>query len=194
MEKCRNRTLEQEAFHARCQLAKVDKELSHIREHIKLVEQERDVLRSIAQKEEVERIAAEGHIPLPFPTHHDEFSVSEMTRPSVEPAAIVCSASSEQELDSLLLLLSWEKQCASRAHDRIEFLEIECKLKGCASMAKSQDRQDYNTNLNLELIPHVSSEQTSPTLNEIQLKSSTENEPSPHPNEKSININQNVCN
>jgi hypothetical protein len=132
-EKERSLKREQEAFAARYQLVGMQEELAQMQEQIKLVEQERDALRTIAKNEEVARIAAEGQIPLPTAPENDEFASPKKARKSLDPVTIVSSAASEEELDHLRLQLQWEQRRADRAHDRIEFLETECKLNCCAS-------------------------------------------------------------
>lgn len=134
-EKERSLKREQEAFAARYQLVGVQEELSQMQEKVKLVEQERDVLRTIAKEEEIARIAAEGQIPLPRSEQNDEFASPKKTRMSLEQVTILSSAASEEELDDLRLMLEWEQQRANRAHDRVEFLEMECRLNCCASRA-----------------------------------------------------------
>jgi hypothetical protein len=104
-----------------------------MQEKIKLIEQERDALRMIAKNEEVSRIAAEGRIPLPSSPHDDEFASAKKSRMSLDPSSITRSAASEEELDDIKMELDWEQRRAKRAHDQIEFLEMECKLNCCAS-------------------------------------------------------------
>lgn len=133
-EKERSATREQEAFAARYQLVGVQEELAIIQEKIKSVEQERDALRTIAKNEEIARIAAEGQIPLPA-SQDDEFASPKKARKSLDPVTIISSAASEGELDDIRMLLEWEQQRANRAHDRVEFLEAECRLNCCESRA-----------------------------------------------------------
>ncbi|KAF8855661.1 hypothetical protein BDZ45DRAFT_595266 [Acephala macrosclerotiorum] len=135
LEQERERSLkrEQEAFAARYQLVGAQEELSQMQEKVKLVEQERDALRTIAKNEEIARIAAEGRIPLPRSEENDEFASPKKARQSLDPLTIISSAASEEELDDLRLMLEWEQQRANRAHDRVEFLEMECRLNCCAS-------------------------------------------------------------
>jgi hypothetical protein len=132
-EKQRSMKREQEAFAARYQLVGVQEELSQMQEQIKLVEQERDALRTIAKNEEIARIAAEGRIPLPVANEDDEFASPKKARISLDLFAITSSASSEEELDDLRMRLEWEQQRANRAHDRVEFLEAECRFNCCES-------------------------------------------------------------
>ncbi|KUJ21604.1 uncharacterized protein LY89DRAFT_607980 [Mollisia scopiformis] len=134
-EKERSLKREQEAFAARYQLVGVQEELSQMQENVKLVEQERDALRTIAKNEEIARIAAEGRLPLPPSQENDEFASPKKARKSLDPVTIISSAASEEEMDDLRMLLEWEQQRAERAHDRVEFLEMECRLNCCASRA-----------------------------------------------------------
>lgn len=137
-EKERSVNREQEAFSARYQLVTVQEELAQLQDKIKLVEQERDALRTIAKNEEIARIAAEGQLPLPASTDDDEFASPKKARRSLNPVTILSSAASEEELDDIRLLLQWEQQRADRAHDRVEFLEAECRLNCCTSRAALQ--------------------------------------------------------
>jgi len=134
-EKERSVNREQEAFSARYQLVTVQEELAQLQDQIKLVEQERDALRTIAKNEEIARIAAEGRLPLPASTEDDEFASPKKTRRSLDPVTILSSATSEEELDDMRMLLQWEQQRADRAHDRVEFLEAECRLNCYTSRA-----------------------------------------------------------
>ncbi|TVY87671.1 hypothetical protein LAWI1_G006981 [Lachnellula willkommii] len=132
-EKERSIKREQEAFAARYQLVGVQEELSQMQEKVKLVEQERDALRTIAKNEEIARIAAEGRIPLPKSSEDDEFASPKKERKSLDPITIISSAASEEEIEQIRMRLEWEQQRADRAHDRVEFLEMECRLNCCAS-------------------------------------------------------------
>lgn len=134
-ERERSAKREQEAFEARYQLVGVQEELEKMQAQIKLVEQERDALRTIAKNEEVARIAAEGRLPLPMSQEGDEFASPKKARKSLDLVMITSSAASEEELDEMRMLLEWEQQRANRAHDRVEFLEAECRLHCCASRA-----------------------------------------------------------
>jgi hypothetical protein len=143
-EKQRSMKREQEAFAARYQLVGAQEELSQVQEQIKLVEQERDALRTIAKNEEIARIAAEGRIPLPAANEDDEFASPKKARKSLDLFAITSSAASEEELDDLRMRLEWEQHRANRAHDRVEFLEAECRFNCCASRASREPAPSEN--------------------------------------------------
>ncbi|KAK0125513.1 hypothetical protein ONS95_000479 [Cadophora gregata] len=144
-EKERSMKREQEAFAARYQLVGVQEEVSQVQEQLKLVEQERDALRTIAQNEEIARIAAEGRIPLPTLKEDDEFASPKKARKSLDMITITSSAASEEELDNLRMLMEWEQQRANRAHDRVEFLELECRMNCCISKAAQKELAEKET-------------------------------------------------
>lgn len=102
-------------------------------EKIKLVEQERDALKTIAKNEEIARIAAEGQIPLP-PSRHDdeEFASPKKASKALPEVSIISSASSEEELDELRTKMVWERQRADRAYAHAEYLQLECQFKCCS--------------------------------------------------------------
>ena len=132
-EKERSAKREQEAFAARYQLVGVQEELAQMQEKIKLVEQERDALRTIAKNEEIARIAAEGRIPLPALPEDDEFASPKKSPKALQLVTITSSAASEEELEEMKMRLTWERRRADRALDRIEFLELECRSNCCSS-------------------------------------------------------------
>ncbi|KAM3069522.1 hypothetical protein ACMFMG_005628 [Clarireedia jacksonii] len=142
-EKGRSVKREQEAFSAKYQLVGMQEELTKLQERLKLVEQERDALKTVAKNEEVARIAAEGRIPLPRPTADDEFSSPKKTRRSLDSSTITSSAAGEEELDELRLKLEWESQRANRAHDRIEFLEMELRFHVCATKTANEAKEAH---------------------------------------------------
>ncbi|KAF1811700.1 hypothetical protein P152DRAFT_398572, partial [Eremomyces bilateralis CBS 781.70] len=72
---------EQEAFTAQYQLVGVQEELQKMRERIKVVEEERDALKTSLQGEEISRIAAEGRIALPTGADDDEEFASPVKSP-----------------------------------------------------------------------------------------------------------------
>lgn len=150
-EKERSTKREQEAFAARYQLVGVQEELAQMQEHIKLVEQERDALRMIAKNEEIARIAAEGRIPLPTLKEDDEFASPKKVRRSMDLLHITSSAASEEELDDMRMLFEWEQQRADRAHDRVEFLELECRMNCCISKATQTISGDRKENVRVQV-------------------------------------------
>lgn len=131
-EKERSHNREQEAFSARYQLVGVQEELANMMERVKVVEQERDALRTIAKNEEIARIAAEGRIPLPQLEEDDEFASPRKASRILPAVTVLSSAASEDELDEIMRELQWHKQRAERAHEKIEFMQMECQFECCS--------------------------------------------------------------
>lgn len=132
-EKERSKKREQEAFTARYQLVGVQEELANMIEMVKLIEQERDALKTIAKNEEIARIAAEGQIPLP-PSRdaHEEFASPRKVSQSLPPVTITSSASSEEEIEQLRMELAWERKRAERAHEHAQYMQLECQFRCCS--------------------------------------------------------------
>lgn len=130
MEKERCAIKEQEAFAARYELVGTKEELAQLQQQIKVVEQERDALKTIAKAEEIARIAAEGQIPLPVSALDDEFASPRKPSQSLKMRDTITSRNEEvhNEFDSLMLMLSWERQRADRALDQVSFLDAEHRL------------------------------------------------------------------
>lgn len=143
-EKARSVKREQEAFTAKYQLVEAQEKLARLQEKIQLVEQERDAFKTIAKNEEIARIAAEGHLPLPQSTK-DEFPSPKNDRKSIDAMALA-SGAGQEELDELRRKLDWEIQRANRALDQVEFLEMESSIHTCepkSNKRKSTDTQEH---------------------------------------------------
>ncbi|KAI0162476.1 hypothetical protein BJ166DRAFT_578280 [Pestalotiopsis sp. NC0098] len=141
-EKERTQAREQEAFTARHQLAALQEQLQQAVQRISVVEQERDAFKTLAQNEEVARIAAEGRLPLPQPEESDdEFASPKKESAPLAPVDFVSSAASEAEIEELTRLWQWERQRANRTQETLEFMEAECHLKTCACAKSSSMRR-----------------------------------------------------
>ncbi|KAL2886915.1 Caldesmon [Ceratocystis lukuohia] len=158
-EKERSKIRENEAFTARYQMVEIQEQLDAALARIKVVEQERDSFKTLAKKEEVARIAAEGMIPLPPGSPDDEFATprkeiaveripetmsekprnkatEKLKRPpggrvSISTMDIVSSEASEMEIEELSRQVLWERQRADRAQELLDFMQMECQLRCC---------------------------------------------------------------
>ncbi|XXH05222.1 hypothetical protein Hte_011647 [Hypoxylon texense] len=139
-EKDLSKAREQEAFTARYQLVELQEQLEKALERVTFAEQERDAYRAAAKSEEIARIAAEGHLPLPPEEPDSEFASPKKSRVSLSTVDILSSAASEAEIEELTRLWQWEKQRADRAQDHLEFVQAECELRTCAC-AKTRPRR-----------------------------------------------------
>ena len=131
--------------------AQSGEEIDTLKDRLKLVEAERDALKTSLREEEVLRIAAEGQIPLPAATteEHDEFGSpapsprkqrilerDEEDKENVAPKkAVVELRLAQQEL-------AMERRLRERAQEQIDFMKMECQFRCCSCrIADSQGSQ-----------------------------------------------------
>ena len=165
-ERERSKKREQEAFAARYQLVGVQEELANMMEKVKLVEQERDALKTIAKNEEIARIAAEGQIPLPPSRHDDEEFGSPRKASNPLPAvSITSSASSEEELEQLRMDLEWERHRADKAYKHAEYLQLECQFKCCSCQLAENKGESFHYTA-ATLIPETTNKESAEIKNE----------------------------
>lgn len=139
---------EQEATDAKCALMAMQQDLGKLQEQFRVLEQEKEALKTSLKEEEVARIAAEGQIALPA-AQEDDDDLLNTPRKSLSPRKLqrmlsddkenvgivtkkmVESKKMQQELDA-------EKQKREAAEEMVEFMRMECAFKccGCTSTAK----------------------------------------------------------
>ncbi|KAF2085382.1 hypothetical protein K490DRAFT_67798 [Saccharata proteae CBS 121410] len=152
---------EQEAFTAQYQLVGVQEELQKQVEKNKVMEAERDALKTSLKEEEVARIAAEGRIALPVshPDEDDEFasprrSPTKMHRmDGSDKENEIMMPKRHTELKSLHEDLDRERRRRERAEDTIEFMKMECQFQCCSCrVAEHQgDRYIYDDSFEAEI-------------------------------------------
>lgn len=142
--KCTKR--EQEAFAAQYQLVGVQEELQKSKEQTRVVEQERDALKTSLKEEEVARIAAEGRIALPAsnPGEEDEFDSPKKSR-TAEGSDKENSVPSAKNADLKTLNeeLHTERRRRERAEDTVEFMKMECQFQCCSCRVAELNGDNY---------------------------------------------------
>lgn len=132
--------------------ARLGEELQTLNDKLKLVEAERDALKTNLQEEEVMRIAAEGRIPLPTATNdeNDEFGSpvrsprkQRTVSPSEDDKENVAPKKSAVELRFLQQELATEKRLRQRAQDQIDFMKMECQFQCCSCRIAETKGKDY---------------------------------------------------
>jgi hypothetical protein len=116
-------------------------EIQTLRDTLKLVEDERDALKTSLKEEELMRIAAEGHIALPTASadENDEFG-SPVRSPRKQrnmqreddDKENVAPKEAMVELKQLQQELAAEKRLRERAEDQIDFMKMECQFQCCS--------------------------------------------------------------
>jgi len=121
--------------------ARLTEEIQALTEKLKLVEGERDTLKTNLKEEEVLRIAAEGRIPLPASTtdEHDEFGSpvrsprkQRTAAPGEEDKENVAPKKAVVELKLAQQELTTERRLRERAQEQIEFMKMECQFRCCS--------------------------------------------------------------
>lgn len=132
---------DQETFAAQYQLVGMQEELESLKQQLKAVADERDMLKSSLKEEEIARIAAEGRIPLPMSTETDEFSSPKKPRieqrrdsgkENQDPEIFdEDEAEKQEELHTLKAELRLQRTLHAKAEQSIEFLKMECQFGCC---------------------------------------------------------------
>lgn len=120
--------------------ARLSEEVQTLKDKLRLIEGERDALKASLKEEEVQRIAAEGQIPLPAPTTEDEEFGSPVRSPrkqrhlerDEEDKENVAPRKTTVELKLVQHELLAEKRLRERAQEQIEFMKMECQFRCCS--------------------------------------------------------------
>jgi hypothetical protein len=121
--------------------AQFSEELQTLRDVLKSVEVERDALKTSLKEEEVMRIAAEGHIPLPNASAEE---IDDFGSPVRSPRKLrnvqredddkenVAPKKAMVDLKLLEQELATERRLRERAQDQIDFMKMECQFECCS--------------------------------------------------------------
>jgi hypothetical protein len=133
---------EQEATDAKCALIAMQQDLAKLHEQFRVLEQEKEALKTNLKEEEVARIAAEGQIALPH-VQDDEEDLFNSPRKSLSPRKQRSPSFSDDkenvgvvtkkmvETRRLQEELDAERQKREAAEEMAEFLRMECAFQCC---------------------------------------------------------------
>ena len=132
--------------------ARLEEEIQTLKDKLRSTEGERDALKTSLKEEEVLRIAAEGHIPLPTATadETDEFG-SPVRSPRKQrnvpreddDKENVAPKKAMVELKILQQELATERRLRERAHDQIDFMKMECQFQCCSCRIAENKGKSY---------------------------------------------------
>ncbi|KAF2736349.1 hypothetical protein EJ04DRAFT_542567 [Polyplosphaeria fusca] len=120
---------------------RLSEQLKTLDDKLRLVEAERDALKTSLKEEEVMRIAAEGRIPLPAATTEEEIDFGSPVRSprkqrtpdrDEEDKENVAPKKAAVELRFLQQELTTERHLRERAQEQIEFMKMECQFQCCS--------------------------------------------------------------
>ncbi|KAL9579803.1 MAG: hypothetical protein Q9212_004886 [Teloschistes hypoglaucus] len=149
---------EQETFTSQYQLVGLQEEIVRAKQQIKVIEEERDALKTNLAQEELARIAAEGKIALPPAEESDDFgspkkrrreSLKENIDPNIDANNDldldfdILETEEEDVLESLKGELRAEKRLRKRADGLIEFMKMECQFNCCPCRMAEQQGTRY---------------------------------------------------
>ena len=139
-------TKEQEASATQHQLVELQEEMEQQKRQSRIVEEERDTLKTSLKEEEAARIAVEGAIAPPLSRDGDDFASlkkrsrrSESMKENVDPEAPELHA----QLESMKEQLRMEKRTRLRADDQVHFMKMECQFQCCSCRMAERQGVEY---------------------------------------------------
>jgi hypothetical protein len=132
--------------------ARMSEEISALKDRLKLVEGERDALKTSVKEEEVLRIAAQGQILLP--TMGDD-EIDEFSSPPRSPRKPRNAQRGEEnkenqspqrsavDLRFVQQELAMERRLRVRAEDQIDFMKMECQFQCCSCRIAENKGNEY---------------------------------------------------
>ncbi|KAF2624926.1 hypothetical protein BU25DRAFT_347006 [Macroventuria anomochaeta] len=132
--------------------ARLGEEILTLKDRLKLVESERDALKTSLKEEEVLRIATEGQLALPAATNDEEDEFVSPVRSPRKPRNIQCDDEDKEnqsprksavDLRFLQQELAAERRYRARAEDQIEFMKMECQFQCCSCRIAENKSKAY---------------------------------------------------
>ncbi|KAK5689271.1 hypothetical protein LTR17_026383 [Elasticomyces elasticus] len=131
---------EQETFSAQYHFAEAQEELDKLRAHLKIVEEEKEILKKTLKEDELSKIAADGMIALPTSVGDDDLAASPSKRSPLSDDKENMGVVPKKVLDNKRLQeeLVREQMRRERAEEMIEFLGLECMFRCCRCRSGSE--------------------------------------------------------
>ncbi|KAK5727152.1 hypothetical protein LTR15_003045 [Elasticomyces elasticus] len=131
---------EQETFSAQYHFAEAQEELDKLRAHLRIVEEEKEILKKNLKEDELSKIAADGMIALPTSVGDDDLAASPSKRSPLSDDKENIGVVPKKVLDNKRLQeeLVREQMRRERAEDMIEFLGLECMFRCCRCRSGSE--------------------------------------------------------
>lgn len=132
--------------------ARLGEEVQTLKDRLKLIEGERDALKTSLKEEEVMRVAAEGHIALPTPGNDEDDEFGSPIRSPRKLRSVqredddkenVSPKKGVVELRFLQQELETEKRLRMRAQDQIDFMKMECQFQCCSCRIAENKGKKY---------------------------------------------------
>lgn len=180
---------EKEAFAAQSLLIDLQEESEKLRQQNKVIEGQRDALKTALKGEEIARAAAEGAISLPVSAEDDEFASPkkksrkhhrESLKENMDPEA-------PQVDEDLLMLreeLRMEKRMRLRADDQVHFMKMECQFQCCSCRVAEKQGTEY---IHDDTLARQMGEMAAKIVQQYEAVPATSLEPTMEPSPEPIN-------
>ncbi|KAL9089780.1 MAG: hypothetical protein Q9165_005574 [Trypethelium subeluteriae] len=139
IEKAKATQREQEAFKAEYKSVGLQEDLAKMQECIKIIEEERDALKTTLKEEEVARIAAEGRIALPTSKESQDDEFASRKKSPAKRRVMDLSEDKENvspqravEIKHFREELAKERSKRMKVEETIEFMKMECQFERCS--------------------------------------------------------------
>ncbi|KAF2123296.1 hypothetical protein P153DRAFT_328517 [Dothidotthia symphoricarpi CBS 119687] len=132
--------------------ARLGDEIDTLQEKLRLVEGERDALKTSLKEEEVMRVAAEGRIALPTPNDDEDDEFDPPVRSPRKPRNVqrdddnkenVSPKKGAVDLSFIQQELVAERRLRERAQDQIDFMKMECQFRCCSCRIADTKGTEY---------------------------------------------------
>ncbi|KAI9660642.1 MAG: hypothetical protein M1821_009994 [Bathelium mastoideum] len=150
IEKAKATQREQDAFKAEYKFVGVQEELTKAQERIKIIEEERDVLKTSLKEEEVARVAAEGRIALPTSRENEDDEFASPRKSPSKRRILDLNEDKENvspqraiEVTKFREELAKEKIRRVKAEETVEFMKIECQFERCSCRVAERKGSKY---------------------------------------------------
>lgn len=123
--------------------------MAKLQERMKVLEEEKDALKTSLKEEEVARIAAEGRIALPIGPDDDEDE--EFMSPKKSPRKKIMDTEDKEnimpkrsiEIKAIQEELDLQRRLRHKAEDQVEFMKMECQFLCCSCRVAEQQGASY---------------------------------------------------
>ncbi|KAJ4373307.1 hypothetical protein N0V83_003601 [Neocucurbitaria cava] len=132
--------------------ARLGEEIQTLKDKLRLIEGERDALKTSLKEEEVMRVAGEGHIALPTASMDEDVEFGSPVRSPRKQHTFqrvdddkenVSPKKGAVELRFIQQELATEKRLRERAQDQIEFMKMECQFQCCSCRIAENKGKKY---------------------------------------------------
>ncbi|KAL9065383.1 MAG: hypothetical protein Q9157_007487, partial [Trypethelium eluteriae] len=197
IEKAKSTQREQEAFKAEYKSVGLQEDLTKMQERIKIIEEERDALKTSLKEEEVARIAAEGRIALPTSKENQDDKFASPKKSPAKRRVMDLSEDKENvspqravEIKHFREELAKERSKRMKVEETIEFMKMECQFERCSCRVAEKKGIKYvhDTKLatRMRKLRQAQTKRPSQAAEDTDQDIATQNEPMAEPSDEAL--------